>query len=117
MNPRIKKFDEHWKFNIAMLLCELRNKTYKPLPLKTFVLRDPKTRVISVADFSDRVVHHALINMIQPVFEPCFIADSFANRKGKGTLAALDRFDVFKRKVSRMGSGGRSTVLRLEGWY
>lgn len=98
-NRKVRAFDEHWRYHIAVLMNELRLKTYKPKPLSTFVLRDPKTRVISVADFRDRVVHHALINVLQPIFEPRFIEDSFANRKGRGTLKALDRFDFFKRKL------------------
>ncbi|MFQ5621142.1 MAG: reverse transcriptase domain-containing protein [Candidatus Nanoarchaeia archaeon] len=100
-NPKIRKFDTHWQYNLAVLLWELKTKTYKPKPLQTFVLRDPKTRVISVANFRDRIVHHALINMLQPIFEPQFIYDSFANRVAKGTLAALDRFDYFKTKVMK----------------
>jgi retron-type reverse transcriptase len=85
-------------------LC-LRNElifhTYRPKKLKTFILRDPKTRKISKSDFRDRVVHHALCNVIEPIFEKRFIFDSYANRKGKGTLRAIQRFDYFKRKVSK----------------
>jgi retron-type reverse transcriptase len=79
---------------------ELRTKTYKPLPLTTFVLRDPKTRVISKSDFRDRVVHHAIVNIIQPIFEKQFIHDSCANQVGKGTLFALERFQKYMQKVS-----------------
>ena len=57
--------------------------TYKPLPLETFILRDPKTRKISKSDFRDRVVHHAICNLIEPIFEKSFIHDSFANRISK----------------------------------
>jgi retron-type reverse transcriptase len=74
---------------------------YSPLPLKTFILRDPKTRKISKSSFRDRIVHHALIKIIEPVFDKTFIYDSCANRKGKGTLFAIERFDEFKRKVTR----------------
>jgi retron-type reverse transcriptase len=44
------------------------------------------------------VVHHALCNIIEPVFERTFIGDSYANRKGKGTHAALDRAQAFARQ-------------------
>ncbi len=77
--------------------------TYNPQPLKQFSIKDPKTRLISAAPFRDRVVHHALCNVIEPIFEKIFIYDSYANRKGKGTYAALNRFDYFKRKVSGNG--------------
>ncbi|MCI0528474.1 MAG: RNA-directed DNA polymerase, partial [Nitrospira sp.] len=43
-------------------------------------------------------VHHALINIIEPIFEPTFITDSYANRKGKGTHKGVDRCQEFCRK-------------------
>jgi RNA-directed DNA polymerase len=49
--------------------------------MKTFVLRDPKTRVISISDFRDRIVHHAIVNVLQPIYEPRFIYDSYASKK------------------------------------
>ncbi|MBI4448815.1 hypothetical protein HY641_02190 [Candidatus Woesearchaeota archaeon] len=103
-NPAVKEFEKHWKLHLCTLLRELKNQTYNPKPLKKFVLRDPKTRVICVSDFRDRIVHHALVNILQPIFEPRFITDSFASTKGKGTLPALRRFDCFKRKVSHNGT-------------
>ncbi|MDP2947535.1 MAG: reverse transcriptase/maturase family protein, partial [Nanoarchaeota archaeon] len=66
----------------------------------TFILRDPKTRKISKAVFRDRIVHHALVQIIEPFFDKCFIFDSCANRIKKGNLFALKRFDLFKRKVT-----------------
>ena len=89
--------------NLIDLHNELKNQAYKPKPLETFVLRDPKTRTISKSDFRDRIVHHAIVNILNPIFEKIFIYDSCANRIGKGNLFALKRFDVFKRKVSRNG--------------
>lgn len=100
-NPNIIDFEEKWRYNLCILLRELREQRYAPRSLKKFVLRDPKTRVISVSDFRDRIVHHAIVNVLQPIFDPLFIHDSYASRKGKGTLKALQRFDEFKRKVSR----------------
>ena len=103
-NPKVKSFQEHEQLYLAQLFRELHEGTYKPKPLKSFILRDPKTRKICASDFRDRIVHHALINVLNPIFEPCFIYDSYASRKGKGTFAALQRFDCFKRKVSCNGS-------------
>jgi len=82
---------------------ELENLAYQPKPLKTFVIRDPKTRVVSASDFRDRVVHHALCNVIEPIFDKTFISDCYANRKKRGALAALQRFDKFMRRVTRNG--------------
>ncbi|MBN2421275.1 helix-turn-helix domain-containing protein [Candidatus Woesearchaeota archaeon] len=94
-------FEKDLKDNLLQLRSELLMHTYQPKPLKTFILRDPKTRKISKSDFRDRVVHHAICNIIEPVFEKRFIYDSFANRLGKGTLNAINRFDTFKKKVSQ----------------
>jgi retron-type reverse transcriptase len=102
-NPHVQEFDRHWQLNLAILHRELKTRTYKPQPLKTFILRDPKTRKICVSDFRDRVVHHALVNVLQQVFEPRFIHDSYASRMGKGTLPAIRRFETFLRRVTRNG--------------
>ena len=80
---------------------ELKNQTYKPEPLKTFILRDPKTRKISKSHFRDRIVHHAINNVLEPIFEKIFIFDNCAGRKNKGTLFALNRFEEFRRKITK----------------
>lgn len=105
--PYVKAFEADLENNLLQLKKELETLSYKPRPLKTFVLRDPKTRVISISDFRDRVVHHALCNIIEPLFDRTFIHDSYASRKGKGTHAALRRFDEFKRKVSLQRQAGQ----------
>ena len=68
-----------------------------------FIYFKDKEWKISKSDFRDRAVHHALCSIIEPIFEKGFIYDSYANRKGKGALKALQRFDYFKRKVSFNG--------------
>lgn len=97
--PYVVQFEKDIKKNIRELRIELLLHSYRPQPLQTFILREPKTRKISKSDFRDRIVHHALCNMIEPIFEKIFIYDSYANRVGKGTLKALERFDYFKIKV------------------
>jgi len=100
LNEDIADFEKDLEKNLIDLHYELKNKTYKPRPLTTFVLRDPKTRVISKSDFRDRVVHHALILIIGNMFEKQFIYDSCANQINKGSTFALDRFNRFSRKVT-----------------
>mgnify|MGYP001600964761 CR=1 FL=1 len=97
----VVEFEKNLKQNLIDLRNELIFHTYKPKPLKNFIVRDPKTRKISKSHFRDRVIHHALCNVIEPIFEKSFIHDSFANRINKGSLKAIERFDYFKRKVSR----------------
>jgi retron-type reverse transcriptase len=76
---------------------ELMEKTYQPGEYKTFEIYEPKKRMISAAPYRDRVVHNALCNVIEPIFEKSFIYDSYANRKEKGTHKALDRFIKYFR--------------------
>lgn len=102
-NPNIQKFEENLEEELLKLKNELESFMYKPRPLKKFIIRDPKTRVIRKSDFRDRVIHHALINIIGPIFEKTFIFDSFANQIEKGTHKAVLRFDKFKKKVSKNG--------------
>jgi len=99
----VQKFEKHHQIYLTKLNKELKNKKYTPQPLKKFILRDPKTRTICVSEFRDRIVHHALINILQPIFEPRFIHDSYASRKGKGTLPAIKRFDIFLHKITKNG--------------
>ncbi|MBU0470380.1 MAG: hypothetical protein KKA62_01625 [Nanoarchaeota archaeon] len=94
-------FEKDIENNLNILRIELLLHSYRPKPLRTFILRDPKTRKISVSDFRDRIVHQAICNVIEPIFEKSFIYDSYANRKGKGTLTAIKRLEKFQRKVSK----------------
>ena len=97
----VKRFQLNLQKNLMKLQEELISQTYIPNKLRTFILRDPKTRKISKSAFRDRVVHHALCNIIVPILEKTFIYDSHANQIGKGTLKAIERFDYFKRRVSK----------------
>ncbi len=83
---------------LVELQAELQAKTYRPGPYTHFTIHEPKRRKISAAPFRDRVVHHALCNVIEPLFEQRFIADSYANRVGKGTHKAIDRLQQFSRR-------------------
>ena len=96
----VLEFQENAIKNLEQLQFELMSQTYKPKPLETFILRDPKTRKISKSDFRDRIIHHALCNIIEPILQKIFIYDSCANQKRKGSLFAIKRFDLFKRKAT-----------------
>ena len=62
------------------------------------MIHDPKEREIAIAPFRDRVVHHAIVNVLELIYERRFIYDSYATRKGKGTLAAIRRAQSFLRE-------------------
>lgn len=94
----VAAFEYHLEENLWQLQEDLRHKQYHPGGYVSFYIHEPKRRLISAAPFRARVVHHALCNLIEPVFERGFIPDSFANRIGKGTHRALDRCQQFCRR-------------------
>ncbi len=96
--PDVAAFHLRQEENLLQLQRELLAKTYQPGAYHTFLIHDPKERMISAAPYRDRVVHHALCNAIEPVFENGFIHDSYANRKGKGTHKAIERYQHFAKQ-------------------
>lgn len=76
---------------------ELRQKTYQIGRYKQFHIYDPKMRLISALPYKDRVVQHALCNVIEPIFDRTFIYDNYACRRNKGSHRAVDRFSRFCR--------------------
>ena len=83
---------------VLRLQRELEAGSYRPGGYRSFVIRDPKPRRISVAPFRDRVVHHALCAALEPVFERYAMEDSYACRVGKGTQAAVKRVQELARR-------------------
>jgi len=98
------RFDARLEEHLLRLHEELAGRTYRPSRSVCFVVKQPKYREIFAADFRDRVVHHALVSALERVWEPVFIHDSYACRKGKGTHRAVRRLQSFMRKVGRNDS-------------
>jgi RNA-directed DNA polymerase len=96
--PNVAWFEANFEREIFKLQRELETGQYQPGKYRAFQIFEPKTRLISAAPFRDRVLHHAICNVIEPVFERTFIEDSFANRKGKGTHAGIRRCRQFLLK-------------------
>jgi hypothetical protein len=84
---------ELWKLH-----AELAAQTYEPSAYDCFFVYEPKKRLISAAPFRDRVVHHALTGVLEPIFERSFVSDSYACRTGKGTHAAVRRAQHYARR-------------------
>lgn len=80
---------------LVYLRDSLAAETYCPAPYRYFQVHDPKERTISVARFRDRVVHHAVVAVLESIFERTFIYDSYATRKGKGSHRAVRRSQEF----------------------
>jgi len=77
----VAAFELDLEANLWQLYHELRTKTYHPGGYHHFYRQERKRRLISAASFRDRVVHHALQRVIEPIFERRFIADSYACRQ------------------------------------
>ncbi|MBK8783145.1 MAG: hypothetical protein IPO22_15360 [Anaerolineales bacterium] len=71
----VAEFEYKLEDNLLQLQRELQEQTYQPGEYHSFYIHDPKKRLISAAPFRDRVVHHALCNIIEPCFERSFIFD------------------------------------------
>jgi retron-type reverse transcriptase len=96
--PEVASFEYVLEENLFQLQQALSDQTYQPGAYYSFYIYDPKHRLISAAPFADRVVHHALCNIIEPLFERTFIGDSYANRIGKGTHKALDKAQAWAKQ-------------------
>lgn len=93
----VLEFNYNLESELITIQSELIEKTYLPGDYHTFQIVEPKKRMISAAPYRDRVVHHALCNVIVPIFERTFISDTYANRLGFGTHKALKCFTKFLR--------------------
>lgn len=98
LNANVMRFEENLESELIKIQEELSYKTYSPGRYREFTIYERKQRKISAAPYRDRVVHHALCNIIEPIFAKTFISDSYACRKGRGTHKAVDRFTEFCRK-------------------
>ena len=94
----VVRFDLSREWELLRLQRELDGGSYRPGRYRTFWINDSKPRMISAAPYRDRVVHHALCNIIEPIFDKRFIYDTYACRRGKGTHAAVDRFTHYARR-------------------
>jgi len=89
--------------NLFDLALDLQKGRYRPTRSVCFITRSPKLREIFAADFRDRIVHHLVVRELEKIWDPRFIHDSHASRKGKGIHGAVDRLQGFMRKVTRSG--------------
>lgn len=102
---RYRRYVTSFYYNLTSNLLKIRNqllkKSYRFDGYKVFYVHEPKKRLIKAPSFRDRIVHHALCNVIEPIFDKKFIYDSYACRKSKGTHRAVKRLQKFLIKMSR----------------
>ena len=98
---------------LAAARVALEAGTWRPSRTRVFVTTRPKAREIHAPVFADRVVHHWLVPQLEALYEPIFIHDSYANRLGKGTHAAVSRLQRFMRQASCNGER-RAYAMQLD---
>jgi RNA-directed DNA polymerase len=98
--PAALAFSVNAEEHLLQLTRELSEMTYRPSPSFCLVAQNDKHRELFAASFRDRVVHHLLVCRLEEIWEPVFIFDSYACRKGKGTYAAVRRLQSFTLKVT-----------------
>ena len=94
-------YERNLEDNLFDLYEKLKSKRYKPGPYTGFYINDPKVRLIHKANIEDRVVHHLTGQKLEEIFEPTYIAHSYACRKNKGTHKGVLDLQRFTKKVSR----------------
>lgn len=97
-------FEADLEAQLLALRDELMSGTWRPCPPLAFLVERPKRREVFAADFRDRVVHHVLVEHLEPGWERRFIHDSYACRVDKGTHAAVDRLRQFCRRATANGT-------------
>jgi len=96
-------FKEHLHFNLQQIKNDILNKTYKIGEYRNFKIYHPKERNISALPFRDRVVQHALCNVIEPLFDKSMFSMSYACRKGKGTHKCMLNVKEMTKKFKTSG--------------
>ena len=100
----VLKFEWDLESNIVELSRELKYHKYKHGVYTKFRICDPKPRIIHKATVRDRILHHAVFRILNPIFEPCFISHSFSCQIDKGTHKGVKSLAKILRKVSQNGT-------------
>lgn len=83
------KFTAAKEEKIEQVRKDIKELTYEQSEYRYFKVYEPKERQIMALPFYDRVVQHAVVNILEPIFDKRFISHSYACRKGKGMHAHL----------------------------
>ena len=98
--PEVARFGLDLEKELLSLQRELLAGDYHPGTYRLFTLYERKPRLIAAAPFRDRVVHHAVMNVIEPALDRTFLHDSYACRAGKGVHAAVARYQGWARRYA-----------------
>lgn len=109
----VQNFEINLEDNLFSLHEKLKLKLYKHASYVAFNIYDPKFRHIHKAKVADRIIHHAIVSVIEPIFDKGFIYDSYSCRKTKGMHKAVKRLATFTRGVSKNYTN-KCFVLKLD---
>jgi retron-type reverse transcriptase len=112
-SPSALEFEVHFEREIWRLHDEIKSGTYRPGKCIAFIVEEPVKREVFASGFRDRVVHHWLIERLNPLFEQYFIRDSYACRPNKGNLYGIYRV-ARGLNALRFPSGQEGYVLKLD---
>src|SRR5262245_40051321 len=102
----VADFGLNLETELLTLQRELKAGEYRPGAYRLFTIHERKPRTIAAAPFRDRIVHHAVMNLIEPPLDRTFIEDCYACRRGKGVHAAVNRYQAWAQ--------GFSYVLKMD---
>lgn len=96
----VEDFAREMSTNVKVLLKELQEKSYRPYPVKRCEILKPDggTRKLGIPAVRDRVVQQALLEIMQPLFDPGFHPSSYGYRPGKSSHQAMEKASLFIRK-------------------
>ena len=93
-----RAFGNNLDFRLAEMAQQLATQTFPVGRFHQFVIHDPKERIITAPCFAERVLHHAVMNVCEPIFERWLISDTYACRRGRGRVVAIHRACQFARR-------------------
>jgi retron-type reverse transcriptase len=112
--PEVQRFEQNLEGELIQLQNELIWGTYRTSPYHFFTVHEPKERLVAALPFRDRVVQHALVAVIEPLWERRFVAHSYACRPGRGLHRAADQVQRGLRHLAQR-EGGQGRVYALKG--
>lgn len=110
--PEVLRFERNLEGELIQLQNELIWGQYETGPYRVFHVYEPKKRIAAALPFRDRVIHHALVAVLEPIWETRFIHHSYACRKGKGMHAGADQAQQWLREVQQ--THGHVHILKAD---
>jgi len=113
----VLRFSSRLEDALITLYRDLETGTYRTGKYRTFVVHEPKRREVAALPFRDRVAHHAICNVIEPLFDRGFIHHSYACRAGKGTHVGADQITAWLRLLWRAGTSPYILKADVSGYF